>query len=184
MRVRLRDGTEAAVVPLLPANREALRDEYAHLSPRTQFHRFLTPVPELSESMLDHLVDGVDEVDHLALVLIVLPADGTEVPIGLARMIRYPDDPSAADLGVTVADPWQGRGAATALLDVLLRHRLAGVERIVTVVSADNPASIAMLRRLGDARLTPSGYGTLDVVVDLRAPSDLAPAVEGDGSHL
>jgi RimJ/RimL family protein N-acetyltransferase len=177
--VRLRDGTDGVVVPLLRANREALRREYAHLSSETQFHRFLAAVPELSETMLDHLVDEVDEVDHVAVVLLGLPPDGTEVPMGLARMIRYPDDPTAADLGVTVADEWQGRGVATALLEVLVRNRPAGVERIVTVVSVDNPASIAMLRRLGEVKVTPTGVGTLEVVVDLEPrPDRPAPAPE------
>src|SRR5688572_2519173 len=100
--VRLRDGTEAFVVPLVRANREALRQEYEHLSAETRFDRFLAAVPELTETMLDHLVDEVDEVDHVALVLLVLTPDGTELPLGLARIIRYPHDPTAADVAVTV----------------------------------------------------------------------------------
>ena len=140
--MRLRDCTPAIVVPLVHANREALRHEYEHLSAETRFDRFLAAVPELTDTMLDHLVDEVDGVDHVALVLLVTTADGTELPLGLARIIRYPHDPTAADVAVTVVDGWHGRGVATALLDVLMRRRPAGVERIVTVVKADN-------RRLG-----------------------------------
>lgn len=167
--VRLRDGTAAVVVPLLPANREALQQEFEHLSPETRFGRFLSPVPRLTDTMLDDLVDAVDEVDHVALVLLVLPEDGTEVPVGLARIVRYPDDPDAADVAVTVVDEWQGRGVATALLEVLLRERPAGVERIVTVISAGNDASLAMLRRLGAARVGEVELGTRQVVVELPA---------------
>ena len=155
--VHLRDGTTAYVVPLLPANREALHEEFERLSAETRFDRFLTQVPELSETMLDQLVDDVDGVDHVALVLLVLTDDGTELPLGLARIIRYPDDPTAADVAVTVVDAWHGRGVATALLGVLLQHRPPGVERLVTVVSADNEASLAMLRRLGEAEIGPAG---------------------------
>jgi RimJ/RimL family protein N-acetyltransferase len=168
--VRLRDGTEAFVVPLVRANREALRREYEHLSAETRFDRFLAAVPELTETMLDHLVDEVDEVDHVALVLLVLTPDGTELPLGLARIIRYPHDPTAADVAVTVVDDWHGRGVATALLQVLMRHRPQGVERIKTVVSAGNVASLAMLRRLGEAEVGEPEAGVQRVVVELERP--------------
>ncbi len=76
--------------------------------------------------MLDHLVDEVDGVDHVALALVAVDRDGVGVPAGVARMIRYRDRPTAADVAVTVFDEWQGRGVATALLDELLRQRPAG----------------------------------------------------------
>lgn len=47
-RVRLRDGTDALIRPLLPTDRELLRQEYELLSPRSRFHRFLggDPTPD------------------------------------------------------------------------------------------------------------------------------------------
>ena len=105
--------------------------------------------------MLDHLVDEVDGVDHVALVLVVIGDDHKGVPVGLARMIRYADDPTAADVAVTVVDEWQGRGVATALLAELVRERPEGVTHIVTTVAADNAASLAMLARLGTVASTP-----------------------------
>lgn len=173
--VRLRDGTEAVVVPLVPANRDALRSEYAHLSAETRFGRFLAAVPELTDTMLDHLVDEVDGTDHVALVLLVTTPDGTELPLGLARILRYPDDPTAADVAVTVVDDWQGRGVATALLDVLMRHRPPGVQRIDTVVNAGNRASLAMLRRLGDVEVDSPESGAQRVVVELAVETGCAP---------
>ena len=76
---------------------------------------------------------------------------------------------------MTVVDDWHGRGVATALLDVLMRRRPAGVERIVTVVKADNRASVAMLRRLGAVELGDPESGTRRVVVDLAGRSHGAP---------
>ena len=165
--LRLRDGTHAIAWSLLPGDREALRKEYERLSPETQFHRFLAPVPHLTESMLDHLVDEVDGVDHVARVMFVLEEGGAGVPAGVARMIRYSEDPTAADVAVTVVDEYQGRGVATALLDELMRHRPKGIERLVTEVAADNPASLAMLRRLGPTTIERDGINMLKVVVDL-----------------
>ncbi|HEX2893940.1 MAG TPA: GNAT family N-acetyltransferase [Marmoricola sp.] len=169
-RVRLRDGTEAMIWPLLPTDRSGLREHFELLSLESRYHRFMTPVPRLTETMLDHLVDDVDQVDHVALVLFVLPEDEAEAPGGIARIIRYPDQPADADVAVTVVDRWQGRGVATALLGALMRHRPAGVTRIVTEVCTDNAASLAMLRRLGRLTVTDRSKGCLDVVVDLSEP--------------
>jgi RimJ/RimL family protein N-acetyltransferase len=176
--LRLRDGTPAIVWSLLPSDREALREAYEHLSPESQFHRFLTPVPHLTETMLDHLVDEVDGIDHVARVLFILDDGETGLPAGIARMIRYTDEPTSADVAVTVADEYQGRGVASALLQELMRHRLEGVERIDTMVAADNPASLAMLKRLGPTTVNGEGLNMLHVTVEL--PPEPGPEPKPD----
>ena len=171
----LADGSRALIEPLLPEDREALRHGYLQLSAESRDGRFLAGVPRLTDSMLDHLVDEVDGVDHVALTLAVADDEGGS-PVAVGRIIRYAERPSEADLAVTVADSWQGRGVATALLTALVRQRPAGVTRIVTTVAADNAASLAMLRRLGETTATPTGANTVDVVVDLDPPDPPDPA--------
>jgi ribosomal protein S18 acetylase RimI-like enzyme len=178
---RLRDGTRALIWELLPSDREALRSGYEQLSEEARYHRFLTGVPHLTESLRDHLVDDVDNVDHVALALVVVDEDGVGVPAGVGRIIRYADRPTAADLAVTVLDEWQGRGIATALVDELMRRRPAGVTQIATTVAADNPASLAMLRRLGPTTETPGESPRLEVVVDLDLPPMPAPSAAEPG---
>ena len=112
-QVTLRDGTDAFVVPLERTDRAALVAEFETLSPESQRRRFLAPVRHLSDAMLDHLVDDVDGVDHIALVLCAETSPGVYDPIALARLVRYADVTDAADLAVTVKDEWQGRGVAT-----------------------------------------------------------------------
>jgi len=165
--VRLRDGRRALTWSVLPEDREAIRQGYERLSERSRYLRFLSAVPHLTEQLLDHLVDEVDGVDHVALVLFVIDDDNEGVPAGIARVIRYPGRPDVADVAVTVADEWQGQGVATALLAQLMRERPVGVTRLETTVAADNDASLAMLRRLGDLTVTEAGGGRLDVRVDL-----------------
>ncbi|MCY7396290.1 MAG: GNAT family N-acetyltransferase [Nocardioides sp.] len=166
----LTDGTAALLWPLRSEDREALSEGYEHLSATTQYHRFLASAPHLSSTQLDHLVDEVDGIDHVALVLVVIDVDRVGTPVGVARMIRYEEQPAAADVAVTVLDEWQGHGVATALLDELVRQRPVGVTRVVTTVAADNGPSLAMLRRLGKTTVTPAGIGRLDVVVELTIP--------------
>jgi RimJ/RimL family protein N-acetyltransferase len=167
---RLTDGTQALIWPLLAGDREALREGYEHLSQQARTRRFLSNVPHLTDAMLDTLVDAVDGIDHVALSLVALDEDNVGTPVGVARMIRYAEHRSDADVAVTVLDDWQGRGVATALLAELVRVRPEGVSRIVTTVAADNAASLAMLRRLGPTTVTPAGIDRLDVVVGLPSP--------------
>lgn len=152
---------------MLPEDREAIREGYEQLSEASRYHRFLAAVPHLTDQLLDHLVDEVDGIDHVALVIFMLDDDNNGIPAGIARCIRYPGRPEVADVAVTVADEWQGRGVATALLAELMRERPRGVTRLETTVAADNEASLAMLRRLGALTVTDAGGGRLDVRVDL-----------------
>lgn len=165
-QVTLRDGTPGWVWPLLPTDRATLIREFEALSPESRRRRFLQPVLHLSDAMLTHLVDEVDGIDHVALVMMAEVGDDL-VPAGVARCVRYPQEPAAADVAVTVKDDWQGRGVASALLEVLMRERPVGVSHLLTAVAADNPASLAMLRRLGPVRTYDTTMGAFDVEVDL-----------------
>jgi ribosomal protein S18 acetylase RimI-like enzyme len=166
--VRLPDGTRALTWGLLPDDRLALAEGYERLDAESKYHRFLSVVPHLDEEMLVRLVDEVDGVDHIALVLFVFDQEDVGEPAGVARMVRYPDDPTAADVAVTVLPSYRGRGVATTLLAQLVRERPVGVRRVVTEVAADNDPSLRMLQRLGPTTVTPdSDHVTLHVVVEL-----------------
>lgn len=161
--VTLRDGTRAWIRPLLHTDREAHRQAYLRLSADSKYSRFLTELPELSDELLQRLVDDVDGVDHIAYYLFL---DTSALPVAIGRIVRDPEHPDTADVAVTVQDAHQRRGIATALLAVLVARRPAGVTRLQTVVAADNAASLAMLRRLGPTQID-RAHGMADVRVDL-----------------
>jgi RimJ/RimL family protein N-acetyltransferase len=119
--------------------------------------------------MSRQLVDSVDGVRHIALLLIVLPPKGQEGPVGVAHLRQFPGDPATADIAVTVADDWQGRGVGTALVSALMRRRPAAVKRLRTVVDAGNSASLALLARAGGMSAGPAHLGVRDVTVELTA---------------
>jgi ribosomal protein S18 acetylase RimI-like enzyme len=171
--LRLPDGTPAMVWSLSPNDGPGLRENYRHLSAEARYSRFLTGVRDLSDEMLRRLVDDVDGVDHVALVLVVFPENGPDQAVGIGRIVRFRDQPSAADIAITVDDAWRRRGIGGALLDELIRRRPAGVAEIVTIVAADNQASLALLSRGGEVRLSPLTDGRYDVHVAL-APAESA----------
>jgi len=165
----LRDGTPAMIWPLLPTDGEALRDMFRRLSPESRQRRFLSTLRELNDTMIQRLVGDVDGTHHVALLLVVLPPDGLEGPVGIARLIQDPADPATADIAVTVGDDWQGRGVGTALAAELMRRRPPAVRRLVTEVGADNRASLALLAGAGRLSHGVPNRGVVDVTVELPA---------------
>jgi RimJ/RimL family protein N-acetyltransferase len=155
--------------PLLATDAEMLREGFRRLSQDSRQYRFLTAVTELDDSMIRLLVDSVDGVNHIALLLIVLPPAGEEGPVGVAHLTQDPADPASADIAVTVIDDWQGHGVGTALVSALMQRRPAEVTRLHTLVAAGNRASLALLAGAGRVSSSLPAQGVLDVTVELSA---------------
>lgn len=191
-RIVLRDGTVAWIGPLQHKDRADLEREFETLSYLSKWHRFLGGVQHLTPAMLDALVDDVDFVNHVALIVFV-EHDGEPEPAAIGRIVRHASVPDAADIAITVKDAWQGRGIASALVPRLIALRPAGVTHLLTEISADNAASLALAKRAGTLRIHPAD-GVFDIEVDLddigvRFPQPspggrLHPALEDDGRSL
>jgi GNAT superfamily N-acetyltransferase len=174
----LRDGTPAMIWPLLPTDAEMLREGFRRLSPDSRQRRFLMALGELDDPMIRLLVDSVDGVHHIALLLIALPPEGEEGPVGVAHLVQGPADPASADIAVTVLDDWQGRGVGTALVSALMQRRPAEVTGLRTLVAAGNRASLALLAGAGRVSSGLPEQGVLDVTVELPAATRARSAVE------
>ena len=143
--VVLRDGSKVVIRPVRSADAPLLADGFARLSPESRRLRFLRRKDALSATELRYFTD-VDHHDHEALGALDR-AGGRGV--GIARYVRDAGDPHAAEIAVTVVDAWQGRGLGTELLAQLSgRARAEGIRRFTALVSADNAAMTALLRRL------------------------------------
>ena len=130
----LRDGSTVLIRQVRGTDAPLLADGFARLSARSRQLRFLGPKKMLSAAELRYLTD-VDHHDHEAIGALS-PAEGRGV--GITRYIRDADDPRAAEIAVTIADDWQGRGLGTELLARLSdRARQAGIGRFTATVSAD-----------------------------------------------
>jgi RimJ/RimL family protein N-acetyltransferase len=161
---RLRDGEQILVRPIRPDDREELAAGVRRLSPESRYRRFFTPTNELSASELSYLTE-VDHHDHEALV--ALEPDSLH-GIGVARFVRSRQDPELAEVAVAVADSWQNRGVATALLDRLTqRAREEGVHRFSAEILADNQPMLDLIDELGDVTMRNLDHGSVEIEVQL-----------------
>jgi GNAT superfamily N-acetyltransferase len=144
----LRDGTRIAVRPVLPEDKQRLRDGFARLSAESRYRRFLTALDQLSDEQVRYLTE-VDYVDHMAWVALD-PSRPDHPGIGVARYVRLPDDPAVAEAAVTVLDDYQGRGVGTILLRLLAGSALEhGIHSFRGYVLAANDPMVEILRGLG-----------------------------------
>lgn len=164
-RVVLRDGSEVIVDQVHRTDAQRLTEGFERLSEETRRLRFLTAKPRLSEVEVRYFTE-LDHHDHEALGAMI-PDDGRGV--GLARYIRDADDPEIAEIAVTVADDWQGRGLGTELLHrIMQRAREEGIRRFTALVQGDNDTMIQLLHEIGgELRETEGGAGAVGYVITL-----------------
>jgi GNAT superfamily N-acetyltransferase len=161
--VVLRDGSGVLVRPVRSTDVPLLAEGFARLSERSRRMRFLGKKDELTAAELRYYAD-VDHHDHEALVALD-PASGRGA--GVARYVRDTDDPQAAEIALTVADDWQGRGLGTELLARLsYRGRQEGICRFTGVVSCDNVPMGMLLRSVGAVE-TDRSFGTVEYDIAL-----------------
>jgi protein lysine acetyltransferase len=128
----LRDGDVLTVLAL-----------FERLSERSRRARFHGSKPSLSVAELQQLA-RVDSTHH-ALVAYI---QGDREPVAIARLVRTG---SSAEIAFAVADEYQQRGIGSTLTAELIADaRAAGITHVTAVVTSDNPAALALLRRAVD----------------------------------
>jgi RimJ/RimL family protein N-acetyltransferase len=160
------DGAALLLRPVLPGDAERSKSNGA-FSRDTLYRRYQGSAP--TEARLAYLFE-VDYVDHFVWVV----TDGVDGPVVAdARFIRDQDDPGSAEVALTVADAYQGRGIGTLLLGALaVAAHVDGIEHFHARVLSDNPPA----RALGDkvnARWEHEEPGVVTTTGEIPAPDDL-----------
>jgi GNAT superfamily N-acetyltransferase len=164
----LNDGSHVLIRPIRKQDREAERSFIKHLSPATQRLRFLAPVTEPSERMLEQLTN-IDYVHAMAFVAVVMQ-DARETIVGVSRYSADRDE-TRCECAVTVSDDWQHKGLGTLLMKHLIDvARSRGIRRMVSIDSAENEQARDLASQFGfHARIDPDDATQVLHELDLQA---------------
>jgi len=143
------------VRPLRGGETEVVQAVFDRLGPRSRLLRFGGAKNVLTPSELDELA-RVDGTRHVLVAWL-----GRE-PVGIARLVR---DGSVADVAFAVVDSLQGNGVGTVLSQRLAEDaRAAGIATLRATMSAENRASLALLKRMTDGLELHYASGQMEVV--------------------
>jgi ribosomal protein S18 acetylase RimI-like enzyme len=166
-RETLCDGQPVLIRPLLYGDRFELAAGFTELSPRSRGRRFFNAPEQLDADELEYLTN-IDYRGHFACAAVL--EDGA-VPkgVGVARYVRENDDPTVAEVAVTVLDAYQRRGIGTLLTRTLGEVAAQnGIRSFVNYVQWENAAAIELLTD-EESRITPAEPGVARIELDLPA---------------
>jgi GNAT superfamily N-acetyltransferase len=166
----------AAIRPAHPGDLAALGDFFADLSVQTRYLRFFGPVTP-GQAMLRQLCGLADTIDAVVAV-----RGGVIVGHAMAVDRSGPRGTRVTDIGVVVADAWQGRGLGSALMRALVTGaRARGVTLLEMDVLDGNRKVLDMITsHWPAARIGRTGDG-VSIRIQLPQPQRQRPGTRSDG---
>lgn len=135
-------GPQLIVRPLRNGDTATVLEVFERLGAESRRCRFNGPKPCLPGEEAAQLARMDDT--HYALVAWVA---GDPHPAAIARLART--SRGSAEIAFAVADEYQHRGVGAALAAELVADaRIAGITEITALTSPDNPAALALVRRV------------------------------------
>jgi len=133
------------------------------MSPESRYLRFFTDKPRLSKGELAYLTE-LDHDTHLAIGACELDDEGSEGEgLGVARFIRFPEDPRLAEPAIAVIDRVQGQGLGGLLMSRLTdAARERGVQAFRSEFLAWNDGARELFKSMSDV-VSFSADGTVAV---------------------
>jgi GNAT superfamily N-acetyltransferase len=163
---RLQNGTPVLIRPIRAEDKRLLEDELRCLSETSIQRRFLSPKKRFSSSELRYLSE-VDGWNHVALVA----ESRTRRLLAVARYVRDPEHPEAAEVAIAVCDDFQRLGLGSLMSEELAqRARMRGVRRFTATMASDNvPAQRLFAKLTGHLERHHAGHGVSELMGDLAA---------------
>jgi len=162
-----RSGFEFHVRPVEPADKEALADFFRHVSRDDLRFRFLSPIPEVRDSLLEDLID-VDhdhKEDYIAL-------DIDDKTIIASAMIGASEDKSEAEVAIVVRSDYKHRGMSWTFLEYVIDEaRRNGIQKLQSIESRSHHAAITLEKEMGfSAKSYPGDPSLMLLEFDLTKP--------------
>lgn len=171
--LKLHDGAVVRFRPVVPQDERLVLNAVATASPQTLLQRFFIPLRGIAPEELRRLLAISPEREFC---LVGETGEGRERRIICgARYVRL-NDPSKAEIAITVHDTFQRQG-----LGLWMLRKLAdvawerGIHTFVAHVLADNRSMLGLIRRLAPRRRVQYHGGECEIEFELSSMTSQAP---------
>ena len=162
-RERTSDGLEVFLRPIKPEDGPAMIRLFYNLSPVTIFQRFGRALRSMPPDQLSRYT----QIDYDRETALVVFPDGSEEIVAVGRIVERPGQ-KEADVGLVVADAWQGKGIGDLLMRRLLEiAKERSITRFWGVISPNNKSMLNLSRKY-NCDLTKTEDGNFTVVIDIQ----------------
>src|SRR5690606_22738583 len=166
--IRLDDGRELLLRPVLPEDEPAFQRAMAKLTPEEIRLRFFTPLKALTHMQAARLTQ-IDYDREMALVLAEPDLPGKAEVCGVVRLTADPDN-ERAEYAIIVRHDMTGRGLGRLLMQRMIDYaRKRGIGEIFGDVLRENTRMLDLCQKLGFTRSrVPEEPSLVRVTLDLR----------------
>jgi acetyltransferase len=162
---KLRDGRTVLLRPIKPEDEPLWLEMFQNFSEesiRYRFFQILKDTPHETRIRYTNI-----DYDREIAIVPELNEGGRRRILGVARVGIEPDGKSG-EIAFIVADPWQGLGLGTKLVDYAIEIcKDMKIEQLYAIMLPDNNRAINLMKKMGFA-ITYAGDGTVKGTLDLR----------------
>ena len=146
-RWRLRDGRDILLRPIKPEDEPMWLEMFQSFSEESVRLRFFQVIKDTPHEMRVRYCNI--DYDREVAIVAELNEDGRKRLLGVARVGLEPDG-RTGELAFIVADPWQGLGLGTKLVDHTIDVcKDMKVESIYAIMLQENTRAISLMRKMG-----------------------------------
>lgn len=144
---RLRDGREVVLRPIKPQDERLWFEMFQKFSDEAIRYRFFEQLKDTPHEVRMRYCD-IDYDKEMAIVA-ELTEEGRKKILGVARLCMQADK-KTGEIAFIVADPYQGPGLGTKMVDhVIGICRKLGLESVYATMLPDNVKAIKLAKKLG-----------------------------------
>jgi acetyltransferase len=162
---KMKDGRAVIIRPIKPEDEEMwleMFNNFSENSIRFRFFHFIKNAPHEVRVRYCNI-----DYDREMAIIPELDDNGKRRILGVSRIISD-SDRKKAELAIIIADPWQGLGLGSKLMDYTIEiAKDMGIQTLVAEMMIDNKPAIDLLGKMG-FEITRPGDGVVHARLDLR----------------
>jgi acetyltransferase len=167
---RLRDGRTVVLRPIKPEDEPLWLEMFQNFSEesiRYRFFQILKDTPHETRIRYCNI-----DYDREIAVVPELTEDGHKKILGVARVSIEPDG-KKGEIAFIIADPWQGLGLGTKMVDYAIEiSKDMKIETVYAIILPDNYRAIDLMKKMG-FEIKHTADGTVEATLNLREEEEI-----------